>query len=130
MSSFTQTNVVRGWAVFDLAITAMLATSFTAKLFIDTLYQLNGFTGGTTVVPYFAGIHWLFVCLAGVLGVLWALSRMLRPSRFCGLLDVCGRAAVAALIAYFIAEHGAPNILWAFVVTELVGAVHQFWRLR
>ena len=78
----------------------------------------------------FEPLHWLFVNLAGVLGVLWALVRLRTPTPELALLDVAGRFAVAALILHATAAGGMTPLLHFFVASELGGAVAQYWAVR
>ena len=69
--------------------------------------------------------------LAGILGVLWNGARLLHPwEHWLAWLDVRGRIAVAALLAYYLLRLGAPPALWLFVATETGGALLQAWALR
>lgn len=126
----TPTTVIRCWAGLDLLVTGLLALPPTALWFIATLYQFNGLLGEAASPPPFAPVHLLFVCLMGTLGVLWAVIRLLRPEPIHGRADAWARLWVAGLIAYFIFGAGAPMILTAFIATEALGSLHQFWALR
>lgn len=125
-----ESRVVRGWAVLDLVITALLAIPPLAGVFVNVLYALNGYLGGVSARPPFEPVHWLFVCLAGGLGVTWAVARIALPMRLLGRIDGVARLWVGALLAYFVFARGAPPVLLAFLVTELAGALHQLWSLR
>lgn len=119
-------RAIRGCAAFDLVVTGLLALPPTAALFVDALYALNGWFGGEAAAPAFAAVQWMFVHIAGVLGVLWALARLVEPTRFLGLADAAGRGAVGALILWHVLAGGAPVILLAFVATEWAGTAVQF----
>jgi hypothetical protein len=125
-----ESKVIRGWAVLDLTVSALFALPPLAALLLDVLYSLNGRLGGVSVAPPFEPVHWLFVCLMGGLGVVWAVARIVEPMRKLGLIDAAARLWVAALIAYFVFVRGAPVVLLLFVATELGGALHQSWLLR
>jgi hypothetical protein len=125
-----ESRVIRGWAALDLVVTAMLALPPLAALFVRLLYALNGRLGGVSASPPFDPAHWLFVCLAGALGVVWAIARMVEPVRPLGVIDAFARLWVSALIAWFVLARGAPPVLLVFLATELGGALHQLWALR
>ena len=125
-----ESRTIRGWAALDLVVTAMLALPPLAALFVRLLYALNGRLGGVSTSPPFDPTHWLFVCLAGALGVAWAIARWVEPVRPLGMIDAVARLWVSALIAWFVLARGAPPVLLAFLVTEVAGALHQFWALR
>ena len=123
-------RVIRGCAIFDLALTGLLALPPAASAFIDVLYLLEGWLGGASVAPTFAPVQWMFVHLAGALGVLWASARLLAPTRLLGLADAAGRAWVGGLILWHVVANGAPVVLLAFVLTEWLGAALQGFVLR
>jgi hypothetical protein len=125
-----ESQVIRGWAVLDLTVSTLFAVPPLAALLLDFLYSLNGRLGGVSVAPPFEPVHWLFVCLMGGLGVVWAVGRLVEPVRKLGLIDAAARLWVGALIAYFVFARGAPIVLLLFVATELGGALHQLWVLR
>lgn len=125
-----ESRVVRGWGVFDLVVTALLALPPTAAVFLQVLYAVNGRLGGAAAVPAFEPVQWFFVCLAGALGVAWAVARILLPLRTLGRVDAIARLWVTILILYFVFARGAPPVLLAFCATELGGALHQLWALR
>jgi hypothetical protein len=117
--------IVRAVALFDLVVTAILAFPVSGRGFVDLVFRLNGYFGGVSTSPAFDSVHWLFVNLAGVLGVVWALARLVEPSRLLASLDAAGRVAVSILILWYVVLGSAPGMSLAAVVTELAGAVVQ-----
>lgn len=117
-------SAIRGFAAFDLVATALFAWPPLARWFVGVLFDVNGYVGGVAVPPAFTALQWFFVNLAGTLGVLWAIVRLVRPLRFLGVADALARAWVAGLIVYWVL-HGAPGVLLLFVVTELAGTFGQ-----
>jgi hypothetical protein len=124
-------GVVRAWAAFDLVTGLVLLTPPGAHLFLALVGAATiPLPGSPRLDPAPLGqIGMLFCNLAGALVVLWALVRLLRPSRFLGLADVAARIAVALLIAAHVALAGLPWPILAFVLTEVGGALHQGWVL-
>ena len=118
-------GAVRFIAGFDLVVTGLFALPFSAHVFVATLYALDRALGGTLPEPALTPLGWFFANLAGVLGVLWALVRLMRPERWLARADALGRCAVAALIAWYLMTQPLPALLWAFVATELAGAAVQ-----
>ena len=124
-------NPIRAVAAFDLLVTLPLALPGIESEYLRLLF--GGF--GLLTVP--AGLlplsmsAALFCNLAGILGVLWNGARLLHPwEHWLAWLDVRGRIAVAALLAYYLLRLGAPPALWLFVATETGGALLQAWALR
>ena len=115
----------RFWAGFDLAVTSMLATPPTAGLVVGLTFHLSG----REVPADFESGGRFFVCLAGTLGVIWAIARLKDPRRPLVQMDIVGRIYVASLIGVFVWIYAAPNALLLFTLTELMGAGHQAWTL-
>ncbi len=118
-------SVARGWAMLDLAVTSSMAVPPSAAFLADLILALSG-----EPKRELDGLTHFFLCLAGVLGVLWALARIHEPTRFLVAADAIGRLVVSALIVGFIGFGGAPIALAGFVATEVAGSVHQFLALR
>ena len=121
---------VRVFAAFDLAVTGCLAIPPLARVFIQMLFAGDAALELGSLRVEFQPLHWLFVNLAGVLGVVWALARLRTPTPELALLDVGGRLAVAALILHATAAQGMTPLLHLFVASELGGAVTQYWAVR
>ena len=130
MSRSAASAVIRACAGVDLLVTGPLALPFTSRVFVSALYALDRALGGAAAAPELPGIAWFFVNLAGALGVLWALVRLLRPEPWLARADAAGRCAVAALMAGYLVAGAVPSVMWVFVATELGGAVAQGWATR
>jgi hypothetical protein len=126
----TLARCVRACAVFDLVVTGCLAFPPSAQLFVEILFAGDAALGLGSLRVGFHPLHWLFVHLAGVLGLLWAVVRLRAPTLELALLDVGGRLAVAALILRATAAVGMTPLLHVFVATELAGAAAQYWAAR
>ena len=126
----TLARVMRVCAGFDLAVTGCLALPPLARVFVELLFAGDAALDLGSLRVEFHPLHWLFVNLAGVLGVLWALARLRAPSVELALLDVVGRLAVAALILHATQAEGMTPLLHVFVASELIGAVAQYWAAR
>ncbi len=123
-------RVIRVCAGFDLLVTGLLALPLTARVFVSTLYGLERALGGAAQTPELPPIAWFFTNLAGALGVLWALVRIVRPEPWLARADALGRVGVGALIASYLLAGEVPSLLWAFVATEWAGAAAQAWVTR
>ena len=123
-------RIVRAVAGFDLAVTACLAIPPLARRFIEILFAGDAAAGFASPRVEFGPLHWLFVHLAGVLGVLWAAARLRTPTLDLAVLDIFGRIAVAALILYAGEADGMTPLLHVLVATELIGAGVQYWAIR
>lgn len=122
-------NVLRAWAGLDLLITGLLVLPPVAGWLIDTLMQINGWLGGQTLLTDSSGFAMLFVGITGTLGVVWATTRLLAPTRRLGAIDAVARLWIGGLIVYFVCFRNVPGILLLFVITEWAGGVHQAYRL-
>lgn len=127
----TRTRVIRGFAWADLAITLPFALPFIAEAVISLLYFIDRWLGfDTPSIMFETGPFGLmFVHIMGVLGVVWALTRLRRPEADLARMDVRARLAVTALILYAITL-GATPVLWLFVISEIAGSAAQFAVLR
>jgi len=123
-------TIVRAWALLDLVLTALLVAPASAAWFIDIIYRAGTLLGDSATPPPFSALHWFFVSLAGVLGVLWALGRIWMPDGRLALLDAVGRLLVSAMIAFFVAGMGAPRGLLIIIASEFLGAISQLHSLR
>lgn len=117
-------RTVRFWAMLDSGVLS-LALPFTAVLFLDAIYWLNGLFGGAATAPEFGALQMFFVNLSGVLVGVWVAARLLMPIGLLAFIDVIGRSAVALLIVWFVLAQDAPPVLWLFVFTEGIGALAQ-----
>lgn len=123
-------RIVRGFAGFDLAVTGCLAIPPLARVVLPRLVAGGAAPGLGSLHSEFLPLHVLFVNLAGVLGVLWAIARLRTPTPELALLDVAGRLAVAALILHATASAGMTPLLHFFVGSEIAGAFAQYWAVR
>lgn len=122
--------MARTAAGFDLVATGLLAVPGLERRLVDALMQIDAALGLATPAVSLPALALFFANLAGALGVLWALVRLAWPWRQLVRADAIGRCAVAALIGWSIRRGGVTPVLWAFVATELVGAIAQAWALR
>ncbi|MCP5068038.1 MAG: hypothetical protein GY946_15865 [bacterium] len=72
----------------------------------------------------------MFVNIAGVLGVLWAIVRLRWPLAVLAHTDAIARCFVAALIVYYVVSFPVPPIFLVFVATELLGTGLQVGFVR
>ena len=73
-------RTIRRWALLDLIVTGAFALPPLLPLFLAVVYALNGALGGADTPPTLAPLHAFFMCLAGALGVLWAVVRIRTPT--------------------------------------------------
>jgi len=118
-------RMIQGIAAFDLLITGLLALPPSARWFIGMLYRVNTWMGGGLTPPSLTPLGWLFVNLAGALGVLWALVRLRWPLPRLAWVDIGGRLWVAGLLGFYLVNPALPRALLIFVITELGGAAIQ-----
>ena len=117
--------VVRAFALFDLAVTGLLAVPWVGDAVLAlmvTWFGLDGSPGDLLPLPVLTSV---FLNLAGILGVLWNGRRFLEPTPDLVRWDMWGRMAVAALFVVMLVGRDAPSVLWLFVATELAGAVAE-----
>lgn len=118
---------LQGWvrvvAFFDLLATAPLAIPEISNAYAALLLSGFGLLGDASAYVPLPLTTSVFCVLTGILGILWNGCRLVRPDSFLVRADIWGRLAVAAALSYFLVVHQAPVVLWAFVASELIGAV-------
>ncbi|MEV0192836.1 hypothetical protein AB0I39_30430 [Kitasatospora purpeofusca] len=121
-------RVVRASAWYDLAVTAGFATPWTYTLVHHTLSSL-GDALGWGALPAPDTWQTLYANLMGSVVTVWAALRIVRPLPLHGLLDAVARLLFSSWMAYALA-HGAPRILWPFLVLEVAWGIAQLapWR--
>ncbi|TSC23145.1 hypothetical protein [Corallococcus sp. Z5C101001] len=118
-------RIVRGFALYDLAVTLPFATPWTAQVMLSVMEQVHqGVSLGGEAMPPFTPMHLFFVALFGVLAVIWALVRITQPSVLHSAIDTVGRALVATWMVLAVTQ-GASQVLILFLVMELAGMVAQ-----
>lgn len=122
-----RTQIIRGFAWLDFAITLPFALPYVSHWLIGLIYHIDFLLGFASPIPGFDPVSLMFVNIMGVLGVIWALARIGAPTEYLSRLDGLGRLVVAALIIHAI-TWGATPVLWAFVATELAGSAAQLIR--
>ena len=128
MSSSANRGIVRASALYDLVITAPLATPWTLPLVHGLVSSLNVRLGGAPL-PAFAAFHMFIGGLLGSIVVVWSLLRLRHPGRRLGLYDGAGRFLFSGWMAWTLAVTGAP-VLWLLLVPEFAWGVVQWWPVR
>lgn len=120
-------RVRAGWigAVYDIAVTAVFATPWTAAFVLGVLADVHDAAGlPGEDMPVFDTSHLLFVTLFGVVVTMWGVVRVLRPTPFLISVDTVGRAAFAVWFIWALLE-GHSAVIVVFLVLELGFLVAQ-----
>jgi hypothetical protein len=118
-------RVVWSSALYDLLVTALFATPWTADLALGNLRRLHDALGvGGANLPGFGAAHLFFVSLFGTVVVMWAMLRLHRPRPEHGLTDAAGRFAFSAWMLLALAT-GQTLLFVAFLIPELAWGVAQ-----
>lgn len=123
MTSAKMQGWVRVVALVDLLVTAPLAIPEISNAYTALLLSGFGLFGTASSYVPLPLTTSVFCVLTGILGVLWNGCRLVRPDSFLVRADIWGRIGVAAALIYFLVVYQAPVVLWAFVATELIGAL-------
>jgi hypothetical protein len=129
----TDPNVrsVRWIAWFDLVVTGAFALPFVAWPLIDIVMQAEGAMFGPTRVHALPQAPWsLFINLMGVLGIVWAIARLVVEDWRLIKIDAAGRIAVAIFIVYGLAVLNLPLLFGAFVISELGGSLIELVAIK
>jgi hypothetical protein len=118
-------RIVQASALYDLVVTAPLATPWTFAQMHDALSAANGLLGGAPLAA-FAPLQMMMVNMLGSVVIVWSLVRLRDPSIAMGRWDGAARFAFALWMAYAYALLSAP-ILLAFLVPEIAWGIAQWW---
>jgi hypothetical protein len=118
-------KLVRASAVYDIVVTAPFATPWGFALLHDHISAMNELLGGEPL-PVFGPFHVMIAGMMGTVVLIWSVLRLIEGSVRLGRFDGAGRFAFAALMAWTLAQTGAP-VLWAFLIPEFAWGVAQWW---
>jgi len=123
-------RIVRASAGWDLLVTAGFATPWTFTLVHAALNAVGG-TLGLGAFPELDLMQVLYANLMGSVVVVWSLLRLIRPLEIHGLFDGIARVLFSTWMAYALTR-GAPNLVWAFLIPEMMWGVVQLapWVVR
>ena len=125
MTSQRYLRIVWFSALYDLLVTALFATPWTARLALGHLAQLHEALGlGGAPLPAFGAAHVFFVTLFGTVVVMWSLLRLLRPRPEHGLVDALGRFAFSTWM-FLALVSGQSHLFVAFLIPELAWGIVQ-----
>ena len=115
----------RAGAGYDLVVTALFATPWTARAVFGTMRDVHeglGLAGAPPPVPDPTTL--LMVSLFGVVVCMWSIARWLRPEPVLIGMDALGRLVFGAWFLWALAQ-GESRVLVGFLVLELVWALAQ-----
>jgi hypothetical protein len=117
-------------AAYDLAVTAVFATPWTAAFTLGLLGTVQDATDlPGDPMPAFGLSHLLFVTLFGVVVTMWALVRLFRPTAFLVAVDTVGRAVFATWFTWALLA-GHSTVVVGFLALELTLLVVQALGVR
>jgi len=125
MHTSTYQRVVQASALYDLVVTAALATPWSLPFAHDLMSHLNVQLGGAPL-PEFAPFHMFIAGLLGSIVVVWSLLRLRAPSLLLGRHDGAARFLFSGWMAWTLAQTGAP-LLWLLLVPEFLWGMAQWW---
>jgi hypothetical protein len=117
--------VYRVIGIWDLALTLPFALPPVIPTEIAFLRTLHGALGGKAAFPEFAPLHLFFVCLFGIMCVLWAVIRIHRPSTLLAWYDAVGRFVVASFMLIS-AARGITPVAAVFSLSEIGWGLVEF----
>ena len=121
----TYLRIVRASALYDIAITAPLATPWTLAWVHGLASSLNVQLGGAPL-PAFEAFHMFIGGLLGSIVVLWSLLRLRHADLRLGRYDGVGRFLFSGWMAWTLAAADAP-VLWLLLLPEFAWGVAQWW---
>ncbi|GAA4200189.1 hypothetical protein [Actinocatenispora rupis] len=116
-------RIVRASAWYDLVVTAGFATPWTYVLLHRALSAVGAATGLGTLPPV-EPMQVLFANLMGSVVIVWSVLRLRATRPDLGRYDGAARVLFAAWQLHAL-THGAPPLLWPFLVAEVAFGVAQ-----
>ncbi len=120
-------RVVWSSALYDVVVTAPLATPWTAAGLFAVMSDYNVVLGGDPL-PEFGPMHLFVAALLGSVVMVWSALRLIDPQPRFGRFDAVARLLFSGWMVWALAVTGAP-VLWLFLVPELCWGVVQLWPL-
>lgn len=129
-ASFAGRRLVVASALYDIAMTTVFATPWTATAMfglLNTLHHSAGFAGAP--LPAFSPTQLFFVGLLGCVVTTWSVVRVLWPSPQLGFADGLTRVAFSLWMAWALSM-GATQLLVGILVVEAAFGVAQLTAFR
>lgn len=126
-------RVVWFGGLYDFLVTFPFALPGLVGIQLATLEKVQGWLGLAGRFPVFDPFQLFFLNLFGSIVVIWAALRIAKPEPLFGLADGIARVMFSSLMLYYLAVWGIPQIVWLFVVPEIVFGVAQlggYWLFR
>lgn len=124
MGKMTSKKACRLVGFWDLFITLPFVLPFVNVQIIQKLSILHYHLSPDVPFPVFYDLHMFFVQLFGILAVLWAVVRIIKPSAYLSLCDMIGRFIVASVMFYY-SYKGTSYTILLFSVSEIVFGLIQ-----
>lgn len=115
----------RAGAAYDLVVSAVFASPWSASLVFDLLRAVHtglGLPGSPLPVPGTTTL--LFVSLFGTVVVIWSVARLYRPTRLLISIDTIGRAVFSLWFVWGLWQ-GLSWVTVPFLALELAWGVAQ-----
>lgn len=124
MSKITSKKVCRIVGVWDLLLTLPFALPLVNVQVIKLLSIVHNHVSPNIAFPNFYDLHLFFVQLFGILAVLWAVVRIVKPSAFLSYCDMIGRFIVTSVMFYY-SYKGTSNTILMFSTSEILFGLIQ-----
>jgi hypothetical protein len=129
-NAFAGRRLVVGSAIYDLSMTTVFATPWTATTMLWMLKTLHlGIGLGGAPLPSFSPSHLFFVGLLGCVVTTWSVVRLLWPSPELGSADGVTRLAFSGWMVWALTQ-GASHLLVGLLVVESSFGVAQLVAFR
>lgn len=118
MGKISAKKVCRLVGFWDLFLTLPFALPAVNVRVLAVLSVLHARLSPQAPFPAFYDLHVFFVQLFGILAVLWAVVRIVKPSAFLSFCDMTGRCVVAAMMLYY-SYKGTSSTILLFSASEI-----------
>lgn len=126
-------RIVRFGGLYDFLATFAFALPGLVGIHLETLEKVQGWLGLAGRFPEFDPFQLFFLNLFGSIVIIWAALRIAKPEPLFGLADGIARVMFSSLMLYYLVVWGIPQIVWLFVVPEILFGVAQlggYWLYR
>lgn len=111
------TTIIRAGAAYDFIATVGFVPPF-AAMTLASLMHLHTRLGLPGTMPVFNAQQLLFANLLGIIVIVWAMLRLIRPLPYYGFVDAIGRLGFISTMMYYVFALNVSYVLLGFAALE------------
>lgn len=117
-------HIIRAGATYDFIASVGFAPPFAAATLATLRHMHTALRMGGSI-PAFTVQQLLFTNLMGIVIILWALLRLIKPLPYYGFVDALARVVYATTMLYYIVVLHVSTVLAGFACLEILWATLQ-----